>query len=84
MQKLDRDCKLKLSLSLLLQLYQFFDQSRFDQLIKAVSEDKAHASRSNSARFVVIIKMIEIIHENPKIKLYVAFIFLSELTFHLV
>ena len=51
LQKLDRDCKLKLSLSLLLQLDQFFDQSRIDQLIKAVSEDKAHASGSNSARF---------------------------------
>ena len=49
LQKLDRDCKLKLSISLLLQLYQFFDQSRFDQLIKAVSEDKAHASGSKSA-----------------------------------
>ena len=51
LQKLDRDCKLKLSLSLLLQLDQFFDQSRIDQLIKAVSEDKAHASGSNSAKF---------------------------------
>ena len=50
LQKLDRDCKWKLSLSLLSQLDQFFDQSRFDQLIKAVSENEAHASRSNSVR----------------------------------
>ena len=50
LQKLDRDCKLKLSLSLLSQLYRFFDQSRCDQLIKALSENKAHSSGSNSVR----------------------------------
>ena len=50
LQKLDRDCKSKLFLSLLSQLDRFFYQSRCDQLIKAVSENKAHASGSNSVR----------------------------------